>query len=263
MSGPSPQYSRDELLERLTALADELGRSPTMRECGNASTMPSAATYQHRFGSWSEALTAAGLAPRTVVAQIPQEELLDSLRTLANEIGRPPTISECNAASETASARTYQNRFGSWIDALHAAGIDPRDAPRSVPCEELLADLRHLAEILGRSPSRSDCDAHSSVLSSSTYCQRFGSWNETLRVAGLDPETIETDSRYKLLIDVHDLVETLGAVPTAAEMNEFAPFALHTYELEFGSWDAAIEAVGTSESTPTTETEEPGREMSD
>lgn len=243
MSGQSPRYSRDELLERICDLASELGRSPTIRECDNASTMPSAATYQYRFGSWSEALTTAGLAPRTNTAQIPREELLDSLRTLAAELGHPPTMNECDAAEETAGARTYQNRFGSWTDALRAADIELRDTPRGSSRENLLMDLKQLAEILGRSPSRSECDAHSGMRDSATYCKWFGSWEEALHEANLDPATIGTNSRYKLLIDLQNLVETFEEVPTEAEVNEFVPFAFHTYELEFGSWDAAIGAV--------------------
>lgn len=250
MSDRSPQYSRDDLLDRLTDLADDLGRSPTIRECNEYSETPSDSTYRDRFGSWSEALTAAGLAPRTVEAQIPQEELLDSLRALADDLGRPPMRSECDAAAETASSGTYRNRFGSWTKALRAAGITPRDAPRSIPRETLLQDLRHLAAILGRSPSQADCNGHSSMPSSSTYRKWFGSWVNALRVADLDPETIDTDSHRKLLADIHDLVDTFGEVPTEAEMTEYAPFALHTYELEFGSWDAAIEAADVSEQRP-------------
>lgn len=59
-----PQYSEEELLEDLRELAERLSRTPTksdMNEYGSHGGR----TYQLRFGSWSEAVEAAGFEPRS------------------------------------------------------------------------------------------------------------------------------------------------------------------------------------------------------
>ncbi len=55
----SPQkYTEQDLIQNLKALAEKLGRTPKSTEL----TYPSIGTYNKRFGSWNNALRAAGLA---------------------------------------------------------------------------------------------------------------------------------------------------------------------------------------------------------
>jgi hypothetical protein len=60
---PRRFLTRDELLEQLRALGEELGRIPTARDLGaRRRSLPSASLYAHTFGSLANALREAGCA---------------------------------------------------------------------------------------------------------------------------------------------------------------------------------------------------------
>lgn len=58
-----------------------------------------------------------------VEEQISDEELLEELRAGAEVLGRPPSKNEMLEFGEY-SATPYLDRFGSWFDALEAAGLE-------------------------------------------------------------------------------------------------------------------------------------------
>ena len=85
--------TRDELVADLHRLADEHGRPPTNADI-QAHGIASPETYRDRFGSLNDALEAAGFERRTTGVKIPREELCDALRTLADDLERPPTATD-------------------------------------------------------------------------------------------------------------------------------------------------------------------------
>ena len=114
----------DKLLDALKEFADELGRVPTSDDLYDDGPY-SDFLYWRRFGSVSNALEKAGLTPSKRYG-IPDEELLEELVTIADEVGRTPTIEEFNALSEHGSS-TYRYRWDSWKDAVLEAGLEPRE----------------------------------------------------------------------------------------------------------------------------------------
>lgn len=122
-------------------------------------------------------------------AQIPDDDLLADLRRVADELGRPPTISEYDA-NGAYSSRTLHNRFGAWEDALITAGLDidaydPSPGPDPIPDDELLDELRSVAEELGHPPTSNEFAAKGNR-ASALYFKQFGSWEGALDAAGLD-----------------------------------------------------------------------------
>lgn len=114
----------EELLGALTDLAEELGRTPKAGEMQSEGPHhPS--TYHRRFGSWNEALERAGLKinQRRVDSDSAEDELTEALRELADG-DTAPTTAEMEERGRY-SAVTYYNHFGSWNEAVDAAGFEP------------------------------------------------------------------------------------------------------------------------------------------
>lgn len=111
---------RDDLLEALRRLADELGRTPTFDDMDEVGPH-SSDTYYLRFDSWVEACEAAGLE-RPENAYAPDESLLEDLRRLRDELGRRPTTEDVHLRGKYGRT-SYYRRFESFKEACEAAGI--------------------------------------------------------------------------------------------------------------------------------------------
>lgn len=133
--------TREELIKELRNVADELGRTPSIREFRKLSDVPK---YQimKEFGSWNAARNAAelefiqtkygaaegdpeGYVPRGPSPSISDEELHEEIHRLTEELGRIPTKIEMADIGKYGDS-TYEKRFGSWRDAVAEAGYEPR-----------------------------------------------------------------------------------------------------------------------------------------
>lgn len=184
--GPT-EVSRETVIEDIQAVAEELGRKPTNSEYREHGTCLGA--VKHKFESWNAALEAAGFEPRRAPGSLSDETYLERLRELADELDRIPRELDMNEHGPH-SVDTYKTRFGSWIDALEAAGLEPdpeqTDTGRSGPISrvELLAELRRLADEVGEPPTLTDLERDGQY-SKSPYYNRFDSWADALEAAGL------------------------------------------------------------------------------
>src|SRR5438876_4995994 len=122
-AGLRKRYTDEQILAELRACAERLGRSPTMREfAADAETAVHPQTVIEHFGSWNAAKRAAGLVPRRFATR---EELLGLLRTLGEELGRPPTARDIDEhKGRLPSKSLYWHTFGSLTTALREAGFD-------------------------------------------------------------------------------------------------------------------------------------------
>jgi hypothetical protein len=151
--GMRRRYSDDELLAELKACAERTGRSPTMREFERDPRVRAhPQTVIERFGSWNAAKRLTGLRPRRFATR---EELLDALRGLGEELGRPPTGADLQRRRETMPSKSlYWHIFGSLRNALREAGFDvPLGEER---LERAVEDGARLARRLRRLPRFAD-----------------------------------------------------------------------------------------------------------
>lgn len=64
-----------------------------------------------------------------MASTIARSDLLDGLESLADRIGDPPTRDQMNEVGPF-SQTPYYETFGSWGDALEAAGLDKTTSPK-------------------------------------------------------------------------------------------------------------------------------------
>lgn len=231
--------TEENLIAELHRLADELGRAPYHSEMTDLGKY-GYRTYYRRFGSWDEALEAAGLETFDR-SGISDKDLLDAVEDLHGELGRVPTQRDMEDYGAY-SVPLYQDRFGTWNKALVKAGYDPNHTVY-IPPEDLLKELNHLAGELGRTPTHDEMD-DLGVYSSQPYDRTFGGWNNALREAGLEPTTRRDIPQGELLEELHRLHDELGHVPRSNDMWERGNFSIDPYRRQFGSWNAAIEEAG-------------------
>ena len=152
-AGIRKRYTDEQIVAEIVACAERLGRSPTMREfAADPDTAVHPQTVIEHFGSWNAAKRAAGLVPRRFATR---EELLGLLRTLGDELGRPPTARDIDEhKGRLPSKSLYWHTFGSLTNALREAGFDlPVGEER---LERAVDQGVALAERLGRLPKFAD-----------------------------------------------------------------------------------------------------------
>ncbi|AUX09314.1 hypothetical protein AArcSl_1685 [Halalkaliarchaeum desulfuricum] len=236
--------STQALIDELHRLTEKLGGPPTLaqlREHGEYS----ATTYYDRFGSWNNALEAAGYASRDPDSKIPVDDLLEELQRLADELGEPPSAAQMNEHGDY-WASTYRDRFGSWNEALAKAGFGPgerRDAQISE--QDLLDELRRLGDASDEpAPPTFEMMDESGRYGARTYIRHFGSWNKAVQEAGFEPEHPREVREEELCAELRRLATELEkSRPTAQDMVEHGRHGVATYQRQFGSWSNALDAA--------------------
>ena len=237
-------YSDEELLADIRAVADAVERSPSLQDYRDHGEY-SVTTIYRRFGSWQDAVARAGFEPRDPETEIPTEDLIDALQELADEFGESPTTLQMNEHGRYWS-RVYRDRFGSWGEALDAAGLDPIDhnAGRRISDADLLDELERLADEVDGTPTSTQMKRRGAY-DPETYRRHFGSWDAALGEIGR--ESLSTGDRVsddELRGDLQRLGEELDRRPTADDVIDHGEYGLATYQRRFGSWRAALEAAG-------------------
>jgi Homing endonuclease associated repeat len=113
--------TREELLDQLRALGEEIGRVPTARDLDeHRARMPSKSLYWHTFGSLATALREAGFD--VPVGEERVDRALDQGVELAKKLGHLPKFAEWAQArkrdaslmSEWQVYRLFEGRTGAW-----------------------------------------------------------------------------------------------------------------------------------------------------
>jgi hypothetical protein len=106
-----------ELIDDLAKVAASLSAKTVTIEAYNEHGRFHATTLTRRFGSWFKALELAGLE-RTRNLNISNEDLLQNLVEVWTTLGSQPRYNDLTKEVSRFSVGTYENRFGSWTNAL-------------------------------------------------------------------------------------------------------------------------------------------------
>jgi hypothetical protein len=121
---------REQTLQKVSALAKDLGRTPTVTELAAAGVAQSDLIYH--FGSVTQAMKLAGLLPNASGGQVrlPSEEfLIQQLRVFYYNNRRLPRTTDMNRGFFAFSAWPYYRLFGSFRNAIEVA-FSPKEINR-------------------------------------------------------------------------------------------------------------------------------------
>lgn len=179
----SKHLSDEEMAELLRKRAEELGHTPLAKSLNGTPGMPGLTAYTMRFGSWGNALKAAGLkGRRTSPKNLSSEEMISMLKQKIDQIGYVPTKDALAKDFELPNPDTYTRRFGSWNEALRLAGFEV-----TISDEELISMLRDRILELGYVPTMQAAAEDYKLPSVTTYQRHFNSWNNAIKLAGFKP----------------------------------------------------------------------------
>jgi hypothetical protein len=232
--GRDPIPEKD-LLGELNRLAEDLGDTPGIRDM-DASGEYCSEVYERRFGSWNNALREAGLRPKVKMGWS-EEELIENLQRIAEELGRTPHRNEIRNHGPV-SSMPYRRVFESWNDAVEQAGLE-KNVTYGISEYDLLSELNRLAEDLDRSPTRQEMTKIGRY-SGGIYWEKFGSWNEALRKAGLNVNKLNEVSKKELLSEIQRIADKLEKVPTRDDLLDNTQYSIHWYQKNFQSLDKAF-----------------------
>jgi len=149
-------------------------------------------TYINRCGdSWNDVLEAAGFDPIPAEKDIPRDALIAELERLYEEFDQVPSRWTMRFYGRYSTA-PYDREFDGWDAALAAAEI-PRERYQ-IPTDALVAELKRVADELGRPPHGPDIDRQAAY-STSTYFRRFGTLESARAAAGIETHASSTDPR--------------------------------------------------------------------
>jgi len=119
-----------------------------------------------------------------------------------------------------------------------------KDFNRNIPDQELLDDLKRVAEKLGLSKiSFRQYDQNGGKYTAGTIGVRFGSWNNALEKAGLQLVHQRNASQEELFRNIEAVWIKLGRQPVSRDIKRpLSEYSTHPYEREFGTFRKALEA---------------------
>ncbi|MFP4029659.1 MAG: hypothetical protein ACLFWL_17910 [Candidatus Brocadiia bacterium] len=147
------------------------------------------------------------------------------------------------------SAANYH--FGSWKDAVEAAGLDYEGEVRRIPkwTKEVVVEVVQEAYEKGVDLSWTNVSGdpeYSGVAYAAIRSSRFGSWDATLRAAGVDPSEVrryESWNREKVLRRIRER-KRKGLPLNSKAMQEDDCRLFNAALKRFQGWDKALEAAG-------------------
>lgn len=121
--------------------------------------------------------------------EIPRKLLIDEVRKVAHELGKPPTMLEFDRYAKVGRSVTCAKKFHGWKQFLTQAGFNPDATRDRIPDEELQQEFRRIYDLLGHTPTTEEFNEYKRLGSSATIAFRFGngSWPEACKALGYLP----------------------------------------------------------------------------
>ena len=185
------EYSDSSLLDEIRRVAAHVGDGEFTVAKFQKLSRVGTTTLRRRFGSWSAALSAAGLghlysAPaqatksRTLGRTLDKEDLVKELQRVAIVVGRSSLSTEDLNTHAVVGSATFRNRFGSLRAAFRAAGLSESAHGKRYADEECFENLLLVWTHIGRPPKYREMGSPPSTVGGKAYVKRWGTWSKAL-----------------------------------------------------------------------------------
>jgi len=182
-------YTRAELIEWIQLYVRAYGEVPKKSETFSWPG-PKFVEYADEFGLWVNAVRHAGFEPRRA-PDLTKPDIARQIRRFAHYEGEVTEQAFSNHPS-TCSSTTVKRYFGSWQDAVEAAGVDnqydddntDRGRPERYTRADIARQIRQWANQNDRLLQR-DFKQYPETCCVNTVRRRFGSWEKALEAAGV------------------------------------------------------------------------------
>jgi hypothetical protein len=176
---------------------------------------------------------------------VTDDELLSNVKHVAGLVGDQYLSFSLYKIHGKYSEGTFRKRFGSWSNVLNKLGLRIQKKAlemKRISDEEMINDLRRVAELLGRKVVTSTVYDRHGKYSYPTISERFGNWSNFLAKSGLEATGhIRNVSDEDLFLEIERIWTTLGKQPTTTEMKKgISKYSLDTYSRRFGGWRNAL-----------------------
>ena len=121
--------------------------------------------------------------------------------------------------------------------------------PDSITDEDLLFELKKLADLLGRTPSQDDIRKFGNATTKRMYLyrRRFGSLQAAQEKIGCNKNPSGFQLKYsdkELLDEILSIQKLLGKTPTQEDIGKYSKYAIGAFKRHFGTYNAALQKLG-------------------
>lgn len=240
--GSHKDVTKEEIKRDLNQLSEN-GTAPTAKTVDNHPDTVSVAQISAKFDSYNAAVEAAGLETRRTTG-VTEDEVINDLQMLSED-GKAPTAEQFNQHPETPSVGVVIYRFGTWDEAVEAAGLEKNLRGSKNPSkEEIKAHLQRIGGV-GEPPKQVDVTNDDHAPSVTTIKTKFNGWGNALEAAGFEPPQI-TNNRISE-VEIVDHLRRIGdgdTIPTQQDVIDDAEAPhVNTIKSRIG-WEEALDRAG-------------------
>jgi hypothetical protein len=176
---------------------------------------------------------------------VSDDDLLSDVKRVAGTFGDKYLSITLYTSIGKYSESTFRSRFGSWTNVLQRLGLRAERNSiemQRISDEMMIADLIDVSKRLNKSTITSSEYYKHGKYSGPTISQRFGSWAEFVKKAGLEQTGfIKKVEDVELFDEIERIWTALEKQPTTTDMKKgISKYSLDTFTRRFGGWRNAL-----------------------
>lgn len=182
------KYTKESIIESIQRFYEINKRIPLSIDFRKNPDYPSDKTVYNHFGSFGQAIIAAGFVDDKYWSQ---DTIILAIKKFYSIHNTKPRNRDFKDNTDYPSCDTIVNHFGSFNEAIKAAGLVPNKTPSNTftnfSKKGIVLAIQEFYIINNRIPSTRDFMNNSRYPSNSIVKNTFGSWNNAIEAAGFIP----------------------------------------------------------------------------